>query len=218
LTTRHKFTALTPELYDYVVGRGVRRDDVLERVERDTDAMGDIAVMQTAPDQGALITLLVGAIGARLAVEVGTFTGYSAICIARGLAGGGRLVCCEVDPGYAQTALENLRSAELGDRVEVRVGPALDTLRALPLDEPIDFAFVDADKPGYADYYEELLARLRPGGVIMLDNVLLRGRVLDPDDGAARAMAALNDSLATDERVDVAMLAVSDGVTLLRKR
>jgi caffeoyl-CoA O-methyltransferase len=218
LSPRHKYTALTPELYEYVVGRGVRRDDVLERVARDTDAMGDIAVMQTAPDQGALITLLVGAIGARLAVEVGTFTGYSAICIARGLAGGGRLVCCEVDPGYAQTALENLRSAELGDRVEVRVGPALDTLRALPLDEPIDFAFVDADKPGYADYYEELLARLRPGGLIMLDNVLLRGRVLDPDDDAARAMATLNDSLAGDERVDVAVLAVSDGVTLLRKR
>jgi caffeoyl-CoA O-methyltransferase len=218
LSPRHKYTALTPELYEYVVGRGVRRDDVLERVARDTDAMGDIAVMQTAPDQGALITLLVGAIGARLAVEVGTFTGYSAICIARGLAGGGRLVCCEVDPGYAQTALENLRSAELGDRVEVRVGPALDTLRALPLDEPIDFAFVDADKPGYADYYEELLARLRPGGLIMLDNVLLRGRVLDPDDDAARAMATLNDSLAGDERVDVAVLAVSDGVTLLRRR
>lgn len=218
MTPRHKFTALTPEFYDYVVGHGVRRDEVLERVERDTEAMGDAAGMQTAPDQGALITLLVGAIGARLAVEVGTFTGYSAICIARGLAGGGRLVCCEVDPGYAQTALENLRSAGLGDRVEVRVGPALDTLRGLPLGEPIDFAFVDADKPAYADYYEELLARMRPGGLIMLDNVLLRGRVLDPDDDAARAMAALNDRLAADQRVDVAMLAVSDGVTLVRKR
>ncbi len=182
--------------------------------------MGDIARMQTAPDQGALITMLVATLGVRLAIEVGTFTGYSAICIARGLVVGGRLVCCELDPGYARTALGNLRRAGLDDRVDVRVGPALDTLRALPRDEPVDFAFVDADKLGYVEYYEELLEWLRPGGLIMLDNVLLSGRVLDPpvDDEPAQAMARLNDALAADERVDVAMLAISDGVTLLRKR
>lgn len=217
---REKFTALDPETYRYIVEHGARRDEHLRRVERETEAMGDIARMQTAPDQGALITLLVGAIGARLAIEVGTFTGYSAICIARGLASNGRLVCCELDEGYARTALENLRAAGLDERVEMRVGPALEALRGFPRDEPVDFAFVDADKLGYADYYEELLARLRAGGLIVLDNVLLSGRVLDPPEGdaAARAMAALNDSLAADERVDVAMLGVADGITLLRKR
>ncbi|HEV2076176.1 MAG TPA: O-methyltransferase [Thermoleophilaceae bacterium] len=215
-----KFTALTPDLHAYMVERGARQDEVLRRVERETEAMGDVAVMQIAADQGALITLLVRALGVRYAVEVGTFTGYSAICMARGLVPGGRLLCCELSEDYARTALENLAEAGLADSVDMRVGSALDTLRSLPREESVDFAFVDADKPAYGDYYEELLARMRPGGVIMLDNVLLGGRVLDPpeDDDSAQAMAQLNDSLAGDERVDVAMIGVADGVTLVRKR
>jgi caffeoyl-CoA O-methyltransferase len=217
---RDKFTSLTSELYEYMVGRGARQDELLRRVERETEAMGDIAVMQIAPDQGALITLLVRAIGARLAIEVGTFTGYSAICIARGLAPGGRLICLEIDHDYARTATENLRVAELGERVEMRVGPALETLRTLPHSERVDFAFVDADKGSYEVYYEELLARLRPGGLMMLDNVLLGGRVLDPPEGdeSAAAMRRLNDAVAVDERVECTMLGIADGVTLVRKR
>ena len=203
-----------------MVEHGARQDELLRRVERDTETLGDIAVMQIAADQGALLELLVRLLDARLAVEVGTFTGYSAICIARGLERDGRLVCCEIDEGYARTAEENLRDAGLGEVVEVRVGPALDTLRAMPATEEVDFAFVDADKPGYADYYEELLRRLRPGGLMVLDNVLLRGRVLDPgpDDEAAHAMQRLNGAIASDERVDVAMVGVADGITLVRKR
>ena len=217
---RDKFIDLTPELYGYMVDHGARQDEVLRRVERETEAMGGIAVMQIAPDQGALIELLVRSLGARLAVEVGTFTGYSAICIARGLASGGRLVCCELDEGYAGKAERNLREAGLGNVAEIRVGPALETLTAMPRNEEIDFAFVDADKSSYPDYYEELLARLRPGGLIMLDNVLLGGRVLDPaaDDESAQAMRPLNEAIATDERVDVAMIGVADGITLARKR
>lgn len=213
-----KFTALTPELHRYVVEHGARRDDVLRQVEEETAALGSIALMQTAPDEGALLTLLTQLVDARFAVEVGTFTGYGAICIARGLAPGGRLLCCELDEGWAQTARANLERAGVADRAEVRVGPALETLRGLPAERTIDLSYVDADKPGYPDYYEELLARTRPGGLIVLDNVLLDGRVLAPEDDSARAIAALNERIASDERVDVAMLAVADGVTLARVR
>jgi caffeoyl-CoA O-methyltransferase len=217
---RDKFTQLTSELQEYIVDHGARQDEVLRRVERDTEAMGDIAVMQVSADQGALIELLVRSLGTRLAVEVGTFTGYSAICIARGLAPGGRLVCLEIDEGYARTAEENLSSAGLAEVSEVRVGPAVGALREMPRSPEVDFAFVDADKSDYPGYYEELLARLRPGGMIMLDNVLLGGRVLHPaeDDRAAQVMQRLNDDIAVDERVDVAMVAVADGITLVRKR
>ncbi len=215
-----KFTVLTPELHRYVVAHGARQDELLARVERETDAMGTISMMQVAADQGALLTLLTRLTGARLAVEVGTFTGYSAICIARGLADGGRLVCCELDDSYAQTALGYLREAGLERSVDMRVGPALDTLRSMPQREEIDLAFIDADKESYPEYFEELLERLRPGGLMLLDNVLLGGRVLAPpdDDESAKAMARLNEAIATDERVDVAMIAVADGITLVRKR
>jgi caffeoyl-CoA O-methyltransferase len=214
-----KFLPMSADLHRYLVEHSSARDDALLAVERDTEALGDIAVMQTSPEQGALFTVLVGAMGARLAVEVGTFTGYGAICIARGLAGGGRLICCELDPERAAVAQANLDRAGVGDRAEVRAGPALETLRALPADAAIDFAFVDADKPAYSDYFEELLPRMRTGGLIALDNVLQSGRVLDPDPGdeSTRAMAALNDRLAADPRVEVAMVAVADGITFARK-
>jgi caffeoyl-CoA O-methyltransferase len=213
-----KFTALTPELHHYIVEHGARRDAALRAVEEKTEAMGDIAVMQTAPDQAALITLLVKAIGARRAIEVGTFTGYGAIAIARGLPDDGELICCEVSEEYAEIARGNVADAGVAEKVEIRVAPALKTLGEL--DGVFDFAYIDADKPGYDDYYEECLARLRPGGMIMLDNVLLSGRVLDPpdDDESAQALAALNEKIAADERVDVAMLGIADGVTLALKR
>ena len=215
-----KFTALTPELHRYMVERGARQDALLSEVEHEAEAMGDIAKMQIAPDQGALLTLLTRSVDARLAVEVGTFTGYSAICIARGLSPGGRLVCCEIDQGFADTALANLRAAGLDEVAEIRVGPALKTLRAMPATESVDLAFIDADKDSYSDYYEELLRRLRPGGLLLLDNVLLSGRVLhpEPDDSSAVAMAHLNDAIAADERVDCAMVGVADGITIMRKR
>jgi caffeoyl-CoA O-methyltransferase len=214
------FTALTPELHAYVVEHGVRDDAVLHRVQRDTEAMGGISIMQVSPDQGAFLTLLSRAIGARRILEVGTFTGYSAICLARGLPDDGSLLCCELDPGYAAIARSNLDDAGVGGRVEIRVGPALDTLRSLPADPLFDLAFIDADKPTYADYYEEALARLRPGGLIALDNTLLSGLVVEPpaDHASARALHDLNARLAHDARVDIALLTVSDGMTLARKR
>jgi caffeoyl-CoA O-methyltransferase len=215
-----KFTPLTEELHGFLVEHGAREDEVLRRLREETAAMGDVAVMQIPPEQGALLTLLARVAGAHRAIEVGTFTGYSAICIARGLGAGGKLITCELREDYAETARGYFAAAGVAERIELRVGPALETLRSLPGDPLVDLAFVDADKVGYPDYYEECLTRARPGGVIALDNLLLGGRVLDPgcDDESARTMRALAARLGADERVDVAMIGISDGVVLARKR
>ena len=217
-----KYLRLDDDLYAYVVALGAREDEALARVRRETAALGDIAVMQISPDQGALLTMLARLIGARRAIELGTFTGYSAICIARGLAGDGLLVACELDPDRAESARANFALAGVEDRVEIRVGPALDTLEALAEEggEPFDLAFVDADKDGYDTYYAHCLELLRPGGLIVLDNTLRGGDVLadEPENSGTRVVRALNERIAADERVDVSMLAIADGVTLVRKR
>lgn len=215
-----KFTPLTDELHDYIVAQGAREDDALQRVREETAELGeDVAVMQIAPDQGALMTMLARLTGARRAIEVGTFTGYSAICIARGLPLDGLLVACELDPERARVATANFARAAVADRIDLRVGPAADTLAALVGSEPFDLAFIDADKTGYDDYYEHCLELLRPGGLIVLDNVLQDGRVLDPEgDSSAEAIHRLNLKLRADERIDLAMTPVADGLTLARKR
>jgi caffeoyl-CoA O-methyltransferase len=215
-----KFTVLTPELHGYVVEHGARQDELLRRLAAETAELGGIAIMQVAPEQGALITLLVRAIGARRALELGTFTGYSAICIARGLPDDGELVSCDVNEEWAGIARRYFEQAGLTERIDLRLGPALDTLRAMPATKPFDFAFIDADKVGYLDYYEETLRLLRPGGLAMIDNVLRGGRVVDPDpdDEGDRVVVELNTRIAADQRVDVAMLGVSDGITLVLKR
>jgi len=210
---------MTDELHDYVVGHGAREDAVLAQVRQETAALGEIAVMQIAPDQGALMTMLTRILGAGRAIEVGTFTGYSAICIARGLPADGLLVACELDPERARTASRNFALAGVADRIELRVGPATETLDDLAGSEPFDLAFIDADKPGYDGYYGSCLELLRTGGLIVLDNVLQDGRVLDPEgDESAEAIVRLNAKLAVDERVELAMVGVADGLTLALKR
>jgi caffeoyl-CoA O-methyltransferase len=215
-----KYTALDDDLHRYLVEHGSRRDDVLRRLAEETEALGEISVMQIAPDQGALISLLVRAIGSRRALELGTFTGYSAICIARGLPDDGRLLACELSEEWAEIARRYFAEAGVADRIELRLGPALDTMRALPPDEEFDFAFIDADKQTYLDYYEAVLARLRPGGLMMIDNVLRGGAVLDAEDDSPgnTVVRELNERVASDDRVDVAMLGVADGITLARRR
>jgi caffeoyl-CoA O-methyltransferase len=214
-----KFITITPELHQYSVEHSSFRDDVVRGVERDGEEMGDLASMQIAGDQAAFMTILGRAIGAHDALEVGTFLGYGAIAIARGLPDDGHLVCCELDEGYAERARDHLRQAGLEEKVEIRVGPALDSLRAMDQAEQFDLAFIDADKTEYIDYFEETLPRVRPNGVILLDNTLRDGTVLDPGDSdAARVTAELNDRLATDDRVDVALLGFADGITMIRKR
>jgi caffeoyl-CoA O-methyltransferase len=214
-----KFTALTPELHRYLVAHSGFRDETVERVEAAAEET-PVPLMQIAGDQAALITVLVRAVGARHALEVGTFLGYGAIAIARGLVEDGCLVCLEIDADFARRAEEHLGAAGLADRVEIRVGSALESLRAMPEAEELDFSFIDADKERYPDYFEEVLARTRSGGLIMLDNMLKGGRVLDPapDDDSTRIVAELNDRLAEDERIDVAMLGLADGVTLALTR
>jgi caffeoyl-CoA O-methyltransferase len=215
-----KYITLTPELYGYVVQHGARQDDVLRRLADETEKLGDIAVMQIAPEQGAFMTLLVRAMGASRALELGTFTGYSAICIARGLADGGTLVTCDISGEWTEIARRYFDEAGVADRIDLRLGPALETLRELPAAEPFDFAFIDADKSEYPDYYEECLRLLRPGGVIMLDNVLRGGQVLNGDDADERTAATrqVNQRAIADDRVEVAMLGVADGITLALKR
>ena len=215
-TAPEKFIALTPELHHYIVEH-CSGHDLLRQIEERTARMGEIAIMQSAPEQAALITVLVGAIGARQALEIGTFTGYGAIAIARALPEEGRLVTCEASEEYAEIARRHFAEAGLEERIELALGPALETLRGLPAGE-FDFAYIDADKIGYPDYYEQALRLLRTDGLMMLDNVLLSGEVLDPGRDAARVMAELNDRIAADERVEATMLGISDGITLARKR
>ena len=177
-------TEVTQEVVDYLA-RHARQDDVLAaRGARDgRDAARDMA---TTPDEAALLTMLARLVGARRALEVGTFTGYGAISIARGLADGGRLTCLELDEEYAAIARRNLEDAGVADRVEIVVGPALESLRAMPAEPTFDYAFLDADKESYPDYYEELVPRLLPGGLLLIDNVLLRGAVTDPQEERER--------------------------------
>jgi caffeoyl-CoA O-methyltransferase len=209
-------TSDIPGLTDYLT-RLAGEDETLARVNRETGALPE-AEMQSRPDQGALLTILARLVGAKVALEIGTFTGYGAICIARGLAAGGKLTCLEVDEGYADIARRNLEAAGVADRAVVEVGPALEYLEKMPTDPPVDLAYVDADKRGYPAYYDALLPRVRPGGLIVLDNTLLGGRVLDPQDDRSQAMAALNERIAGDDRVDSVLLGLSDGVTLVRVR
>lgn len=211
---------VTAGLIDYAAAHGTwPEDEVLADLRAETRALGPLAGMQIGADQGQLLTLLARLAGARRAVEVGTFTGYSALCIARALPEDGTLVCCDVNEEWTAIGRRAWVRAGLADRIELRIGPAIETLRALP-DEPLDLAFIDADKPAYLDYWRELVPRVRPGGLLVADNVLWSGRVADPsaDDADTRALRAFNDAVAADERVEVAVLPAFDGLTLARRR
>ena len=176
--------------------------------------------MQIGDDQGQLLTMLVRLAGARRAVEVGTFTGYSSMCIARGLAEGGSLLCCDVSAEWTEIGRRAWASAGLADRIELRIAPALETLRALPAAADIDLVFIDADKPGYAAYWAELVPRVRPGGLLLADNVLWSGQITDPEvtDANTTALRAFNDLVASDDRVETVVLTAFDGLTIARRR
>ncbi|HEY4375789.1 MAG TPA: O-methyltransferase [Acidimicrobiales bacterium] len=210
----------------YVVAHSEPADEVYEWLVPLTQATG-MGQMQIGPDQGAFLTMLArlagtanGLEGAANVVEVGTFTGTSAMYLARGLAPGGRLLCCDVSEEWTAIARQAWDRAGVADRIELKIAPAIETLRALPPDATIDLAFVDADKVSYPDYYEELVPRLRPGGLLVADNTLRSGDIVDPtvtDDGAV-ALRAYNDRAAADDRVHTVLLAVADGLTISQKR
>ncbi|AXO33177.1 O-methyltransferase [Micromonospora chalcea] len=208
---------LTPELHDYLVAHGSAPDEIVRELAEETRAaLPAAAVMQVAPEQAAFLTFLTRLLGVRQAVEVGTFTGLSSLAIARGLAEGGRLTCFDISEEYTGVARRYWERAGVQDRIELRIGPAAETLRELPRERYLDFAFIDADKVGYPIYWDELVPRMRPGAVIAVDNTLRDGRVLAPRNADDRAIAAFNDAVIADVRVEAVMLPIADGVTLAR--
>ena len=215
-----KSCLLSQELHDYIVAHSAPLDEVQRWLVGETQKLGAVSGMQVAPEQGAFLTILTASLGVRRAVEVGTFTGYSALCIARGLAEGGTLLCCDVSEEWTALAREAWERAGVADRISLHIAPAADTLRALPAEPHLDLAFVDADKPGYRGYAEELIPRLRPGGVLLVDNVLWGGSVLDPasDRQDVDHIRAFNDWLAADPRVECVLLPIADGLTIARRR
>ena len=213
---------LTQELSDYVRASSEPPDDVVAALVAETAelaARGEVPeTFQIAPEQGAFMQLLTRALGVRRAIEIGTFTGLSALCIARGLVDGGSLLCLDRSEEWTAIARRYWERAGVSERIELRLGPALDSLRALPASPTFDLAFVDADKAGYAGYVEELHPRLTDGGLVLLDNTLRGGRVLAPETDDDRAIAALDAALAADPRWETVLLPLSDGLTVLRKR
>ncbi len=214
-----KFTALDDALYDYLLAHRTPDDDVVRELREETAKLGDRAVMQIAPDQATFLRLLVAAIGATRAIEVGTFTGLSSLAIARGLPKHGHLLCLDVSEEWTAIARRAWAKAGVADRVELRIGPAAETLRALPPSPVLDFAFIDADKKSYPVYWEEIVKRLRPGGLIAADNVLWEGEVVKPEEQGEDVVAIrrFNELVVQDRRVECVMLAIADGLTLARK-
>jgi caffeoyl-CoA O-methyltransferase len=211
---------VTDEVRSYAVAHGSWRPDAVVRgLQAETAALGDVAGMQIGDDEGQLLTMFARLTGARRAVEVGTFTGYSSLFIARGLAQGGSLLCCDVSEEWTEIGRRAWAAAGLADRIELRIGPALDTLKALPATADIDLVFIDADKPGYAAYWAELVPRVRPGGLLLVDNVLWSGEIIDPEvsDANTSALRAFNDLVASDDRVDTVVLTAFDGLIIARR-
>ena len=205
----------------YLTAHSSPPDAVLRELANETaDLFPNETGLAIAPEQGTLMTLLTQIAGAVSAIEIGTFTGYSSICIARGLADGGRLLCCDINDEWTSVARKYWEKAALADRIELRLGPAIETLRALPDEELFDLAFIDADKDGYLGYWREVVPRVRSGGLIMVDNTFSHGRVIDAgnDNPAVIAIRDFNDHAAADDRVDLVMVPIGDGLTLARKR
>jgi caffeoyl-CoA O-methyltransferase len=209
------------ELLRYTTAHTTAPDDlVAELVDRTRTQFADAARMQVGPEQATLFTMLAQLVGVRRAVEVGTFTGLSSLAFARAMPADGRLLCLDISEEFTAVAREFWARAGVDDRIELRLGPAAKSLAELPNEPHLDLAFIDADKENYSTYWAEIVPRMRPGGLIIVDNVLWKARVLapEPDDSATTALAAFNDEVVADERVDVVMLIFADGLTLARKR
>lgn len=213
---------LTDRLYDYLLSVSLRESEILQRLRAETKRL-PMAGMQIGPDQGQFMALLVRLIGARRCLEIGAFTGYSALAVALALPPDGRVLSCDINPDTTALARRFWAEAGVADKIELRLAPAVETLQNLIADgqeSRFDFAFIDADKENYDAYYEYALRLLRPGGLIMLDNVLWGGEVADQryKDADTLALRAINRKLHTDERIDLSLLPLADGITLARKR
>ena len=216
-----KTFTISKELHDYVLDVGLREADVLTRLRKETAAQ-PLAMMQISPEQGQLMGLLTRLLGVTRALEVGVFTGYSSLCVALAMPPEGRLVACDVSEEWTSIAKRYWHDAGVAQKIELRLAPAKQTLDALIADgqsATFDFAFIDADKAGYADYYERSFQLLRPGGLMAVDNTLWSGAVVDPTDESQDTVAirAFNAMVHADERVSMALLPIGDGLTLARK-
>ena len=218
--TKGNSTKITDELYQYVLAHNPPLDAVQRGLVATTyEKFPQAAGMQSAQEQGPLLAFLVRLTGARHIVEVGTFTGFSALSMAQALPADGRLIACDVSEEWTAYGREAWEAAGVADRIDLRIAPALDTLRAMPTQEHIDLAYVDADKESQILYWEELVPRLRPGGLIVTDNTLFHGTVLDESpESRGASVHAFNEHVAADSRMESVLLAISDGLTLSRKR
>lgn len=218
----NKSIGLSDELHQYLLDVSVREPEVLRRLRAET-MRHPMGKMQIAPEQGQFMQLLVRMLGARRTLEVGTFTGYSALAVALALPADGQVVACDVSEEYTAIARDYWDAAGVTDKIDLHIAPALETLDALLDDEQaetFDFAFIDADKVNYDGYYERALALVRPGGLITLDNMLRGGRVADPsvDDASTKAIRALNEKLRADDRIHLSLVPIADGLTLALKK
>ena len=217
-----KSISLTPELYDYLLAHSLRETDVQHRLREETETR-PMALMQAPPEEAQFLALLIELIDARRCLEVGVFTGYSTLAMALALPDDGRVVACDIDEEVTTVGQSYWREAGVDQRIDLRIGDARETLQGL-IDGgeagTYDFAFLDADKTGYADYYEQILTLLRPRGLLVIDNVLWNGAVADPSksNDSTDALRALNTKLHADERITLSLLPVGDGITLALKR
>ncbi|HKR69669.1 MAG TPA: class I SAM-dependent methyltransferase [Streptosporangiaceae bacterium] len=212
---------LSDALQEYVAAHSAQPDQILQDLAADTASrFGEASGMQIGADQGAFMSMLARVIGARRAVEVGTFTGYSAICIARGLTEDGTLLCCDVSDEWTSLARDYWKRAGLADRIELRLAPAAQTLRALPAGTSFDIAFIDADKTGYVEYWDLIVPMIRQNGLIIVDNTLSHGRVVDSanTDANVEGIRRFNEHAMADDRTEIVLLPIGDGVSIARKR
>ncbi len=218
MSTKHLI--LNDTLQSYLAPmHSARGDALLEELRAETQKLcGERAVMQISGPQGTLLSLLIGVTQARNVVEIGTFTGYSALCMARALPADGRLLCCDISEEWTAVGLRYWERAGVTHKIDLRVAPAGETLRSLPSGTRFDFAFIDADKPGYDLYYEALLPMMRPNALFVFDNMLYNGKIEDPIDEGAVALNALNRKLSADPRVESVLLPFSDGLNFARVR
>lgn len=216
-----KYITLNDRLYDYMAGcRSDIGDPLLAELRAETAKLGEVSICQISDEQGAFLSILVAAIGARSAIEVGTFTGYSSLCIARALPAGGRLICLDQNKEWTDIARKYWDQAGLQNRIDLRLGDAVQQLKQLEPGLTLDFAFIDADKTQYETYYELILPRIRKDGLILFDNMLWGGKLGDGPikEDTGRAIDALNKKLPLDSRVETVLVSVADGIQICRKR
>ena len=208
---------LPAAIYDYLIAHNPPPDPLVDELVRETAAMGAIRTMQVGIEQAALLAFMVKLVRAHFVVEVGTFTGLSALAMARALPADGRLLCCDIDEEHTSVARRYWERAGVAERIDLRIAPALETLRALPSTRSVDLAFVDADKESYILYYEELVPRLKPSGILIADNLFMNGRVVDEQpDPVALASTAFARHIQTDSRTETVIVPIGDGASASR--